>query len=116
METNFSAADVTSKHEGIFPPPLLAVLQHHMKNPKASSCSDNRLTLIMRKYDPPSDAKLLADLHFGQQFIFKKRIFEKKGLKRTRVVCREINSNRNYLISKYAEVHILMEEKVENSG
>jgi len=98
-------------HKDVFPPQLLAVLRNHMQNPKASSCSDNHLTLIMRQYNPPSDARLLADLHFGQQFIFKERMFEKKSLKRTRVVCREIKSNRNYLISKFAEVRTLSEEK-----
>ncbi len=91
-------------NEQVFPTSLLITLKKHMLNPKASSCSDNQLTLMMRKYDPPKNVVLLGDLHFGQRFVFRKRTFEKKNLKRTRVICRELNSDRNYLISKYAEV------------
>lgn len=96
-------------NDQVFPPELLVTLQKHMQNPKASSCSDSTLTLKMRKYDPPKDVVLLGDLHFGQQFMFRKRVFEKKSAKRTRVLCREVYSNRNYLISKFAEV-----EKINN--
>lgn len=91
-------------NEQVFPQDLLIILKKHMQNPKASSCSDNLLLQQMRKYDPAKDSVLLGELHFGQQFMFRERIFEKKNLKRTRVMCREIKSNRNYLISKFAEV------------
>lgn len=99
--------------EKIFPADILNALQKHMQNPKASSCSDHQLTTIMRKYDPPKNVQLLGELHFGQQFMFRKRIFEKKSLKRTRVICREINSNQNYLISKFAEVKKLTTHQPE---
>jgi SprT protein len=83
----------------VFPEPLLLELLKHMGNPKASSFADSDLTKAFRSYDKNAEQHIcLSDLPEGSTFQFQKRYFKKGKLKRTRIVCREVNSKRNYLI------------------
>ena len=88
----------------IFPPSVLAALNHYFKNPKASSCSDPRLYQILKLYDSDKQVILLKDIGIGEQFYFNKRLFLKVEKKRTRSVCLEVKSKKKYLISDIAEV------------
>ena len=83
----------------IFPVEILHILQDHMVNPKASSFADADLTRAFRMFDKNADQMLcLSDIPEGSIFQFQKRYFMKGKLKRTRIVCKEISSKRNYLI------------------
>jgi SprT protein len=83
----------------IFPAPILEVLLQHMINPKASSFADSDLTRAFRLFDKnASQQTCLADIPEGSIFSFQQRYFTKGKLKRTRIVCREVKSKRNYLI------------------
>lgn len=83
----------------IYPQELLTVLHQHMQNPKASSFADADLTRAFRLFDKnASQYSALSDIPEGSIFQFQKRYFQKGKLKRTRVLCKEINSKRNYLI------------------
>jgi SprT protein len=85
--------------EGIFPTEILYVLKSHMENPKASSFADSDLTKAFRLFDRNADKfSCLSDIPEGSTFQFQKRFFKKGKLKRTRIVCSEIKSRRNYLI------------------
>lgn len=89
----------------IFPPDLNQVLKHHLQNPKASSFSDPALSKALRQYDHHSlGATVLADIPEGSEFQIRGRWFTKGKLKRTRVVCRDLKSHRNYLIAADAVV------------
>lgn len=90
--------------EEVFPKSVLAALKRYFKNPKASSCSDPVLYQILKQFDAPSDKILLKDIPIGDSFIFNKRNFTKLEKKRTRSVCKEMESGRKYLISDLAEV------------
>lgn len=91
--------------EEIFPAELLKILQRHMANPMASSFSDSILTAELRKYDQrQAKVTLLSQLAEGTIFGLHGRWFKKGKLKRTRVLCREINSRRNYLVPADAPV------------
>ena len=82
-----------------FPHQILQVLIPHMINPKASSFADAELTKAFRLFDKnASQFACLSDLPEGSVFEFQHRFFKKGKLKRTRIVCREIKSKRNYLI------------------
>ncbi len=84
---------------GIFPDDLLRVLTRHMANPKASSFSDSELTAALRKFDKNQAAViLLSQLPEGSVFGLHGRWFKKGKLKRTRVMCREVNTKRDYLV------------------
>ena len=91
----------------IFPDDILRPLARHMKNPKASSQSDKHLVLALRKYDPKDDSTLLLDVPDGVSFKLKEREFKKLQVRRSRVLCLEKCSGRNYLISGIATVDLL---------
>jgi SprT protein len=83
----------------VYPQQLLEVLYKHMQSPKASSFADVELTKAFRLYDKnAADHAALSDIPEGSIFQFQKRYFQKGKLKRTRVLCKEIRSKRNYLI------------------
>ena len=85
--------------EEIFPPVILGVLKRHMANPKASSFSDSELTAALRKFDHNQNTViLLSQIPEGSVFGLHGRWFKKGKLKRTRVMCREVNTKRDYLV------------------
>jgi len=92
-------------HEHIFPEPIFSCLLQHMQNPKASTYADGELTRLLHRGDPRT-AKLvyLADLPEGSTFDLNGRWFRKGKLRRTRVLCTEIKSKRQFLVPADAPV------------
>lgn len=89
----------------IFPEEVLIPLMDHMENPKASSFADVTLTKALRNFDAHAGkATLLSDLPEGSIFKFQKRFFQKGKLRRTRVLCKELETKRQYLVPAEAEV------------
>ena len=88
----------------VFPDLLLKRLAHYMLNPKASNCSDPNLYTLLKKYDRQNDTCLLQTLQVGDQFLLKGASYQYLQLKRTRVLCLQINSDKKYLISKISSV------------
>jgi SprT protein len=88
----------------VFPELLLKKFAHYLRSPKASSCSDPNLYALLRQYDHPDDTCLLKTLQVGDQFLFNKTSFQYLELKRTRILCLQINSGRKYLIAQIASV------------
>lgn len=89
----------------IFPQELLKILQLHFRNPKASSDTDTKLTLVLNKFDPENKKNYIFELEDGSVFeIHNGRRFI-RGKKRTkRYECREVNGKRIYLFSPHAQV------------
>jgi SprT protein len=86
-------------NKNVFPDQILHVLAKHMVNPKASSFADADLTRALRMFDKNAHQHMaLSDLPEGSIFQFQDRYFIKGRLKRTRIVCQELKSKRNYLI------------------
>lgn len=94
----------------VFPEDILFALQQHMKNPKATSSSDPKLSICLRKYDNNTGLVHLGEVHIGSLFKFNTRVFKKEAKRRTRILCQEINSGRKYLISQIALVENLQGE------
>ncbi|HYC84843.1 MAG TPA: SprT-like domain-containing protein [Chryseosolibacter sp.] len=83
----------------VFPGEILHLVRQHMVNPKASSFADTELTKAFRSFDKHADQyTYLSDIPEGSIFQFQQRYFLKGKIKRTRIVCRELKSKRNYLI------------------
>lgn len=83
----------------VFPEPLLSGLKKHMINPKASSFSDSELTRLFRVFDERIVSQiLLSEIPVGSIFKLNNRWFVKGELRRTRVLCRELKTKRNYLV------------------
>ncbi len=93
--------------EDIYPLYLLTVLRKHMMDPKASSFSDPMLTHAFRHFDEQQKAvTLLSDLPEGSVFGLHGRWFQKGLLRRTRVLCKEIKTKRNYLVPHDVPVEV----------
>lgn len=89
----------------IFPEPLLSGLRKHMENPKASSFSDAALTKLFRVHDERIVVQLiLSEIPIGSIFSLNGRWFKKGELRRTRVLCKELKSKKNYLVPADAPV------------
>ena len=52
----------------IFPQELLKILQLHFRNPKASSDTDTKLTLVLNKFDPENKKNYIFELEDGSVF------------------------------------------------
>jgi hypothetical protein len=92
-------------NDNVFPESLLPVLSRHMQKPKASTFADGELTIALRKFDDiPSALPMVSELPEGSVFKLHGRYFKKGKLKRTRVICREIKTNRLYLVPAEATV------------
>jgi hypothetical protein len=90
----------------LFPADIERELLRSINNPAASSCAEDGLMRILRKYDLNGNAhKLLEELPVASLFrIEDGRIF-KKGIKlRKRFKCIEIKTGKEYLFSPVYEV------------
>ncbi len=83
----------------IFPAPLAVAVRNHLQNPPASSFTDAGLSRLIHE---PDKGLLLIDLPEGSEFQLHGRWYKKGKLRRTRIVCKELNSSRTYLISAHA--------------
>lgn len=89
----------------IFPDPVLHILNQHMHSPKASSFADAELTRILRMYDPHGSTIItVSELPEGSLFMLRGRHFRKGKLKRTRYLCHEVKSRKQYLVPSEAPV------------
>ena len=84
------------------------MLENYFLNPKASSAGDVALTRVLRKYDDTQDL-YLEDLEKGAQFAVGDaggRLFVKGEKRRTRYLCKELGSKREFTIHGMAKVFI----------
>ena len=104
-KTSFTDLMVPLLWESVFPEEILHVLRRHMIHPKASSFADAELTLALRKFDKDAHRfATLSEIPEGSIFKLQDRYFQKGKLRRTRVVCRELKSKRDYLVPADAQV------------
>lgn len=90
--------------ETVFPPAILEPLRVYMSDPKASSCSDVTLMKALKKSDVNATQTFLMDLAPDENFTLQGRIFIKGMLKRTRFLCKEQKTGKQYLIPGQALV------------
>lgn len=88
------------------PEELQAELQRSLKNPAASSCAEESLMRVLKKFDVPQPGScLLEQLQQGDSFkIADGRIFIKGEKLRKRYKCLDANSGATYLFSPIYEV------------
>ncbi|MCE2732584.1 MAG: SprT-like domain-containing protein [Flammeovirgaceae bacterium] len=88
-----------------FPAEILHPLKAHMQHPKASSFTDATLTHALRLFDKNQKTiVLLSSIPTGSIFQLQGRYFKKGKLRRTRVLCEELKSKRQYLVPADAPV------------
>ena len=90
----------------IFPADIEKELLQSLKNPAASSCAEDGLLRILRKYDTKeSHHRLIEELPENTLFRIKDgRVFQKGEKLRKRFKCKEIKTGKLYLFSPVYEV------------
>ncbi len=96
----------------IFPIDIENELLQSLKNPAASSCAEDGLLRVLRRYDPKGSTHLLIeDLAAGSLFCIKDgRVFRKGEQLRKRFKCTEIKTRKIYLFSPVYEVELVKQE------
>jgi len=90
-----------------FPADVLHALRDYAENPAASSCADPHLLRILKKHDAVQGFLLVEDLPTGTRFYTaKKQLFIKGEKRRTRYLCLEVGTRRQFLFSGLAEVYL----------
>ena len=90
----------------IWPTDIELALKKYFKNPKASSGADSNLVRVLSNYDKNQDLTL-EDIQEGELFLLTSRNqrWFKKGVKRrTRFLCEEIETGKNFTIHGLAKI------------
>jgi SprT protein len=97
---------------GELPREIENALVRSLTSIKASSCSDYHLSKALAEHDSLEDGiQLLEKLPPQSVFSLNGRQFIKGPLRRKRYVCREVASNRSFLISSLAKVNLIDHDK-----
>jgi SprT protein len=93
-------------HKNIFPDDVQQTLLRSINNPAASSCGDEKLLRVLKKYDERKEGIFFVEqITQGEKFKIKgNRIFEKGEKIRKRFKCKEIATGKWYLFSPVSEV------------
>lgn len=93
----------------IFPSQLLPLIAKHFRNPKASSDTDARLSIALKKFDLENDKNYIFELPVGGLFrIYNGKVFKKGHKLRKRYECLEVSTGKVYLFQPNAEVELLV--------
>jgi|SRR6185369_3626645 len=93
----------------VFPPDIERELLLSLKNPAATSCAEDGLIRVLRKYDDPKDHHRLVE-EITMNGIFRcndGRVFKKVEKLRKRFRCVEVKTGRVYLFSPVYEVEVV---------
>ncbi len=93
----------------IFPTDIEQELIASLHNPAASSCAEDALMRVLRKYDPKTEGRMLVE-EVPQHALFKMkdgRVFKKGEKLRKRYKCEEVGTRKAYLFSPVFEVELV---------
>ena len=93
---SFGALLVQLSELKCFPEALSPIVLAHAHKPKASSNGDERLYRALLKYNDEEVVHLM-DLNIGQEFRFKKRLFQSVEKRRSRYLCLDLENKKKYL-------------------
>ena len=88
----------------IFPDHMLTPLAHYLKDPKASTDSDVKLSLALKGNTAENGKNFVFELPTNCTFIFKNKMYRKGKKRKTRIECIQLTTNRLYLFNQNAEV------------
>ncbi len=93
----------------VLPDDVTAEIKIMMKNPPATSCAEEGLSRVLRKYDAKPPNQVLVE-EVPQQALFRTgdgRIFRRENQLRKRIKCVEIKTGRTYLFSPVYDVYLI---------
>jgi hypothetical protein len=91
----------------IFPMEIVPFLANYLRNPKASTDSDIKLSLALKQFDEKSDKNYVFEIPIESKFKYNNRFFIRGEKRRVRFSCIEIKSKKTYLFHPNAEVELL---------
>ncbi len=92
----------------VFPESLLPLLANHFKNPKASSDTDQQLSLALKQFDETNNLNYIFEIPLGQSFkLYNGKVFKMGNKRVKRYECVEVNTGKTYLFNANAEVELL---------
>ncbi|AVR44190.1 sprT domain-containing protein [Christiangramia fulva] len=92
----------------IFPNELLPLIANHFRNPRASSDTDAKLSVALKKYDEQNGKNYIFEIPSGSIFrIYNGKTFRKGARRIKRYECTEVDTGRIYLFQPNAEVQLL---------
>ncbi len=94
----------------IFPKDILPLLAHYLINPKASTDTDIKLSLSLKRFDKKTDKSFIFEIPFESKFQYNKKIFVRGNKRRTRFECVEVYTDKKYLFHANAEVKQLIDK------
>ena len=104
-KTNFRKLLVPVINSGKLPKDIEITLVNSLISLKASSCTDLKLSRVLKKYDEIKEGfQILENLHKNSIFVLNGRQFIKGELRRKRFLCQESISKKMYLVNALAEV------------
>ncbi len=90
----------------VFPNHILHLLATHLKNPKASTDSDPKLSLALKNGQSSEGMTFVHELNLGTIFEYKNQRYKRGTIRRTRIECLNLSNNRVYLFHQNAEVKV----------
>jgi SprT protein len=102
----FSALLKEFVHADAFPPDIRKAIAESMNNPSASSCAEDGLLRVFRRYDlGKKDIFFVEELEQGEYFqLTDGRVFRREEKLRKRFRCLEVSNGKVYLFSPVYEV------------
>lgn len=92
----------------VFPSQLLPDIANHFKNPRASSDTDAKLSVLLKQFDEKTDKNYIFEIPLGSTFrIHNGKVFKKGNRRIKRYECMELSSGRVYLFQPNAEIELL---------
>jgi SprT protein len=98
--------------KNIFPTEIEMALKDSIKNPAASSCAEDGLIRVLRKFDKGNNGiKLVEEIPLNSLFRLNDgRVFRMGEKQRKRFKCMEVSSGKVYLFSPVYEVELVNPE------
>lgn len=93
-------------HPSIYPKNLLSLLAQHLKNPRASSDSDVKLSLALKGNKASLGRTFIFEIPLNSTFIFKNKWYKRGNKRRTRFECVQLQTNQVYLFNQNTEVSL----------
>ena len=93
----------------VYPLEMLTPLANYLKNPKASTDSDVKLSLALRENKAETGKKFIFELSLDDVFVFKNKRYQRGNKRKTRYECLQLDSKRLFLFNQNAEVTIYEE-------
>lgn len=96
-------------NDDVFPPDIKTAVTSSLNNPAASSCAEEGLQRVLRKYNSEANNnQLVEEILTGSLFRTKDgRVFRKGEKLRKRFKCTEVKTGRVYLFSPVYEIELL---------